>query len=133
MTGDLSSWQLVSILVTHLPQRHDLRRTCSTQLSRDRGSLQNAVAGGECNKAAYELSRCWLQPTSHQPAGISGGERRRVSVGIGLVTDPKAIFLDEPTTGLDSENALKLMELLAKLSKKGRTVRVPHASYLLCV
>ena len=46
-------------------------------------------------------------------------------MGIGLVTDPKAIFLDEPTTGLDSENALKLMELLARLSRKGRTVSMP--------
>ncbi|KAK9797098.1 hypothetical protein WJX73_010023 [Symbiochloris irregularis] len=54
--------------------------------------------------------------------GISGGERRRVSVGIGLVTDPRVLFLDEPTTGLDSGSALGLMELLSGLSSKGRTV-----------
>lgn len=34
--------------------------------------------------------------------GISGGERKRVSVGIALVTDPRALFLDEPTTGVYS-------------------------------
>ena len=57
------------------------------------------------------------------PAGLSGGERRRLSVGIGLVTDPQLISMDEPTTGLDSEAALNLMELLAGLAAKNRTVR----------
>ncbi|CAL5229378.1 g12692 [Coccomyxa viridis] len=56
-------------------------------------------------------------------SGISGGERRRVSVGISLVTDAQAIFLDEPTTGLDSESAETLMQLLARLAqKRGITV-----------
>ena len=56
-------------------------------------------------------------------SGISGGERRRVSVGISLVTDAQAIFLDEPTTGLDSESAETLMQLLARLAqKRGKTV-----------
>jgi ABC-type multidrug transport system ATPase subunit len=36
--------------------------------------------------------------------GISGGERKRVSIGIELVTDPKVIFLDEPSSGLDAFN-----------------------------
>ena len=58
-------------------------------------------------------------------SGISGGERRRVSVGIGLVTDARAIFLDEPTTGLDSDSAEQLIALLSHLAAhKHRTVRL---------
>lgn len=34
--------------------------------------------------------------------GVSGGERKRTSIGVELITDPMMIFLDEPTTGLDS-------------------------------
>lgn len=54
--------------------------------------------------------------------GISGGQKRRVSVGIELVKDPALVFLDEPTSGLDSEMALTLIQTLRKLSRKGRTV-----------
>ena len=58
-------------------------------------------------------------------SGISGGERRRVSVGIGLVTDARVLFLDEPTTGLDSESAEALIGLLSGLAAaKRRTVRI---------
>lgn len=54
--------------------------------------------------------------------GISGGQKRRVSVGIELVKDPRVIFLDEPTSGLDSEMALNTIDALAKLASRGRTV-----------
>ncbi|KAI9332100.1 P-loop containing nucleoside triphosphate hydrolase protein [Obelidium mucronatum] len=48
--------------------------------------------------------------------GISGGERRRVSVGVQLLTNPSVIFLDEPTTGLDAFNARSLIETLLNLA-----------------
>ena len=54
--------------------------------------------------------------------GISGGEKKRTSIGVELLTNPSIIFLDEPTTGLDSSTALKVVELLRYLSEKGVNV-----------
>lgn len=54
--------------------------------------------------------------------GISGGERKRVSIGVELITNPKIIFLDEPTSGLDSFTAASVMGLLQRLASAGRTV-----------
>ena len=55
--------------------------------------------------------------------GVSGGERKRCSIGVELITDPSLIFLDEPTTGLDSFTATNVMEILRDLANKdGRTV-----------
>lgn len=48
--------------------------------------------------------------------GISGGERKRTSVGVELITDPSLIFLDEPTTGLDSFIATQVMDNLRELA-----------------
>ncbi|XP_056616402.1 broad substrate specificity ATP-binding cassette transporter ABCG2-like isoform X1 [Triplophysa dalaica] len=54
--------------------------------------------------------------------GVSGGEKKRCSIGMELITFPSLLFLDEPTTGLDANTANSIMELLQKLSKKGKTV-----------
>ncbi|KAI8908416.1 hypothetical protein EDD86DRAFT_17287 [Gorgonomyces haynaldii] len=50
--------------------------------------------------------------------GISGGERKRVSIGIELVTNPHILFLDEPTSGLDAFNALNVISTLKELAVK---------------
>ena len=54
--------------------------------------------------------------------GISGGEKKRVSIGTELVATPFILFLDEPTTGLDSTNAAKVVDLLGELNGGGVTV-----------
>ncbi|KAJ3269080.1 hypothetical protein HDV01_001888 [Terramyces sp. JEL0728] len=50
--------------------------------------------------------------------GISGGERKRVSIGIELVTNPHILFLDEPTSGLDAFNAFNTIQSIKELAKK---------------
>ncbi|CAD8048393.1 unnamed protein product [Paramecium sonneborni] len=57
-----------------------------------------------------------------QIRGVSGGERKRASIGVELLTNPSLIFLDEPTTGLDSSTALQVIDLLKRLAKNGRTI-----------
>jgi len=54
--------------------------------------------------------------------GVSGGEKKRVNIGVDLLHDPKLIFCDEPTSGLDSFQAEKVMQTLKDLATKGHTV-----------
>ncbi|XP_003467515.1 broad substrate specificity ATP-binding cassette transporter ABCG2 isoform X2 [Cavia porcellus] len=54
--------------------------------------------------------------------GVSGGERKRTSIGMELITDPSVLFLDEPTTGLDSSTANAVLLLLKRMSRQGRTI-----------
>ncbi len=51
---------------------------------------------------------------------ISGGERRRVSIGISLAGKPKVLICDEPTSGLDSSNAMTVMTILKNLANNER-------------
>uniref|UniRef100_A0ACD5VJJ3 Uncharacterized protein n=1 Tax=Avena sativa TaxID=4498 RepID=A0ACD5VJJ3_AVESA len=54
--------------------------------------------------------------------GISGGEKKRLSLACELIASPSVIFADEPTTGLDAFQAEKVMETLRQLAEDGHTV-----------
>ncbi|XP_026055603.1 ATP-binding cassette sub-family G member 2 isoform X2 [Carassius auratus] len=54
--------------------------------------------------------------------GVSGGERKRTSIGMEVIFDPPVLFLDEPTTGLDASTANSVLMLLKKMANSGRTI-----------
>ncbi|KAF5473437.1 hypothetical protein F2P56_010048 [Juglans regia] len=54
--------------------------------------------------------------------GVSGGERKRVSIGNEIIINPSLLFLDEPTSGLDSTTALRTVQMLHDIAEAGKTV-----------
>ncbi|CAH2064078.1 unnamed protein product [Thlaspi arvense] len=54
--------------------------------------------------------------------GVSGGERRRVSIGTDIIHDPIVLFLDEPTSGLDSTSAFMVVQVLKRIARSGSIV-----------
>ncbi|CAN4119876.1 unnamed protein product [Withania somnifera] len=57
-----------------------------------------------------------------QLRGISGGEKKRLSIALEILVRPRILFLDEPTTGLDSASAFFVVQALKNISRDGRTV-----------
>ena len=71
------------------------------------------------------LTRCRNSPVGGGMAifrGISGGERKRVSIGLEMLVNPSLLLLDEPTSGLDSTTAQLIVSVLRGLARGGRTV-----------
>ena len=55
---------------------------------------------------------------------ISGGQRKRLNIGLELIREPSVLFVDEPTSGLSSRDSENIMDLLKELSLKGKLVFV---------
>lgn len=101
---------LIYSAVLRLPREMPVSELCSRVgatlselgLSHVRGSLVWAGSGGS--------------------PGVSGGERRRVSIAMELVSGPGVLVIDEPTSGLDSHSALQLLRTLRGVAAHGRLV-----------
>ena len=64
-----------------------------------------------------------------QISGLSGGQQKRISIGVELLTKPGLFFLDEPTSGLDPGTETALMQLMRRLADQGRTIiLITHAT-----
>ncbi|HEX8991103.1 MAG TPA: FHA domain-containing protein [Anaerolineales bacterium] len=64
-----------------------------------------------------------------QISRLSGGQQKRVSIGVELLTKPGLFFLDEPTSGLDPGMETELMHLMRRLADQGRTIiMITHAT-----
>lgn len=61
-------------------------------------------------------------PADARASALSGGERKRVSIGLELLTKPSVLFLDEPTSSLDVELKEDVVDSMRDLAKDGRTV-----------
>lgn len=53
---------------------------------------------------------------------LSGGMKRRLEIGRGLMTRPKVLFLDEPTIGLDTQTRIRLWDYIKKVNESGTTI-----------
>lgn len=65
-----------------------------------------------------DLDGLWTR----RPSAMSGGQRRRLDIAMGLVHDPTLVFLDEPTTGLDPRSRNQVWDIIRALVRNGTTV-----------
>ncbi|CAF1440868.1 unnamed protein product [Adineta steineri] len=110
------------IISSNLTVRENLIFSANTRLPRNVKSNDKIAIADEVIEQ-LGLKKCADQKVGNEmKRGISGGERRRTNIGMELVLSPKVLFLDEPTTGLDSSTARNVMKYLHQLSRKGRTI-----------
>ncbi|XP_071692140.1 ABC transporter G family member STR-like [Rutidosis leptorrhynchoides] len=91
--------------------------------------LPPSLSRSEKKKRVIELlDQLGLTSTAHTyigdegRRGVSGGERRRVSIGIDIIHKPSLLFLDEPTSGLDSTSAFSVVEKVKDIARNGSIV-----------
>jgi ABC-type multidrug transport system ATPase subunit len=85
--------------------------------------LGRDTAAERSRRVAALLERLQLEKDAERLAAmLSGGQRKRINVGLELLTQPRGLFLDEPTAGLDPALAARLMRFLKGLAAQGVTV-----------
>jgi len=84
------------------------------------------------DEAAAVLARVGLAGKERVPAkGLSYGERRALEIGVALATQPRLLFLDEPTAGLGTEGTARLTDLVRELKRQLTIVVIEHDMHFL--
>ena len=105
------------IIHADLPLERTLRYAAALRLPEPRSSAE-VDAAVERALAALDLSH----RADVQVGALSGGQRKRASIAVELLTSPPVFFLDEPTSGLDPASSSELLRLLRGLADAGSTV-----------
>ena len=104
------------IIHTELPVARTLRYAARLRLAQDDGmSVEAAVADA---LTALDLT----ERATTKVAALSGGQRKRASIAVEMLTKPRIFFLDEPTSGLDPASGRDLLRVLRSLTDAGSTV-----------
>src|SRR6266516_1307508 len=87
------------------------------------GRLYGMSVAAAQKRAAHLIEMLELEGAADRKTGTySGGQKRRLDIGLGLVHDPELLFLDEPTTGLDPQSRARVWEEVMKMHDRGTTV-----------
>jgi ABC-type multidrug transport system ATPase subunit/ABC-type multidrug transport system permease subunit len=107
------------IIHVEMPLRRTLRYAARLR-------LPAGTSAAEADRVVEETMRDLdLDDRAEVPVrALSGGQRKRASIAVELLTRPRLFFLDEPTSGLDPSTAADVMRLLRRLSRRGVTVIV---------
>jgi len=87
------------------------------------GQLYGMSLDAARKRAAELIEMLELEAAADRKAGTySGGQKRRLDIGLGLVHDPQLLFLDEPTTGLDPQSRARVWDEVRRMHDRGTTV-----------
>ncbi len=87
------------------------------------GGIQNIQADVLKKNIAYAVETNRLGSMLHQKAStLSGGQKRRLNIAIGLLNDPDILFFDEPTVGIDPESRNEILDTILSFKKANKTV-----------
>jgi ABC-type multidrug transport system ATPase subunit len=125
---DLAQLRLVRLLFAYVAQQDTLHESSTPReallfSAKLRTSPDVTNSMDENSKVQQILQQLGLSQVADQKIqSLSGGERRRTSIGIELVSNPSILFADEPTSGLDSFAAKQVLNLLQDVARQGNTV-----------
>ena len=112
------------IMSPYLTPREVLEFQADLRLSRQHDNLYNKCVVKDVLELLdiYDIRDSMIG--NEKKRGISGGQKKRVNIGMELVAQPSILFLDEPTSGLDATTSNKVMQCLKNIAKQGVTVLV---------